>query len=357
MLLIDAYRSRKDELGLPTLDLSSLRLGFGFLPTKSARAHEAGPSPPLSDLANISCMTELQIDNWNASPGDEYVPFELIDEDIFSEATSLNSLIVERYSRDMVALTKKLAPFGKLDQLEVTRYFETLESNDPPFELSLDVQGEAIYSEPFFNTGCRWRKLSYGTKLAHDRGHRSTYHLRNFWYDCSFLEEFSLPMREEDIKIFKAEIMPKAKKLGTLMITGGFIEQHEFLQPSYSRYSQMSKAEQYDDDGREYEENMREYEQQRVILVKELFQINRRLKKQDSGFKPLKYVGLVDMVYCCMLQPLGEPITSTSFSLESLDLSEGISAGDNYQIVKLAPDQARGFGMVRRLYPDKDFWF
>jgi len=241
--LIKYYHSRRTELGIPLLQLSELRLGFGFIPTGSYIAFPEDDY--MSQLTQLNYLTHLQIDNWHSNPGDIAVPFYSIHIDLFAAAKNLKKITVERVSSDIGQLCEMLRfsndGISKLDEIEVYRYFETL---DPIKLPSYDptIQGEPLYSECPSAASFAWRKIAYGTKIESHKmrrpGEGILYRLIKW---CEELEELAAPVDGEELYWLKTVVVPKAKKLRILMLSGSYLESNQFLQPSYDLWRMMSQ--------------------------------------------------------------------------------------------------------------------
>lgn len=98
------------------------------------------------------------------------------------------------------------------------------------------------------------------------------------------------------------------------------------------------------------------YEAQRLSLAKELFKLNRQLRARDSDVAALRYVGVGVHVYCCMMPLLGRSEGAEVFSIEN-NRPDGTVAVEEFQVIKLSPDQAQAFSAVRRLVRKGDAVF
>jgi hypothetical protein len=349
--LINCYQLRRIEWGISLLRLSELRLGLGFLP--SARRFHYIEDDYLKDLTDLAALIELHIYNWNLDP-DWAVPYWEIHPSLFAGAICLRKILVERLSPDIVELINLLKSSGSgtvnLDTIEVSRYFETVEpvqeEEDEEF-FDNEFLGKPLYSLPLEQTGLHWRRASYGTKLKNDKQNMAEHLLHNFVAQCPDLEELSIPMSPEHVEFFKSSIMPKARRLHTLMLPRVHIAD---LAPllHHSIYSQKKSKRiklEYDE---ELQKTEQEYEERRIDFVTDLFALNRHLVQQDMDIAPLRYIGLGIHVYCCMLPVPGVSKPQISISVEHAS-SDGTTTVEKYQILKLCPDQAREFASVRRL--------
>lgn len=133
--LINYYRSRRESLRKPLLRLSKLHLDYGYLPVN------LGKNFPEEDylvhLTDLGALTSLRLDNWHR--GDFHsVRKQLceISANIFSRATQVRRITVERLSSDILTLINTLKSSSSkpdvLDEIEVSRYFETLQPANNP---------------------------------------------------------------------------------------------------------------------------------------------------------------------------------------------------------------------------------
>ena len=131
--LINYYHSNRGAQ--PLLKLSHLHLGIGFLPVKPGWSFPEDSY--LDQLTDLQALTELCLDNWNVVPEHYSLPDSEIHPSLFSNATSLKKLSVERFGPDISELIHSVKNSGSEsinhDELEVTRYFETLKTGDEEF--------------------------------------------------------------------------------------------------------------------------------------------------------------------------------------------------------------------------------
>ena len=178
----------------------------------------------------------------------------------------------------------------------------------------------------------------------HHRIRPRTY-FKTFVPICSEIEGLSIPVNEEHIQLFKANVMPRTKKLHTLMIPGGHISDLQVPESSRSQRGQDNKQRKLDDSIQEIE---REHETQRLNLASYIFETNRRMMQQGPDITPLRYIGIGIHVYCCLLSVLSLWQPGTIFSVEHI-ASNWSRSPEEFQIIKLSHDQAREFDAVGRL--------
>jgi len=357
--LINYYQLKRKERGTLLLRLSKLRLGLGFLP--SAPRFQYMEDDYLKDLTDLTALKELHINNWNLDP-DWDVPYWEIHPTLFIRATHLRKILVERLSPDIVELINLLKSSGSgtvsLDEIEVSRYFETVEpiqQGEAEEFFDGDFQGKPLYSLPLEQTGLHWRRVSYGAKLKNDKQNMAEHLLHNFVARCPNLEELSIPMSSEHVEFFKSSVIPKARGLHTLILPRGHIADLVPSLPHQIDRERMCKRIklEYDEELQKIE---REQEKWRIDFVTDLFAVNRHLVLQNSDIAPLRYIGVGTHVYCCMLPApsISNPEVSIAVNHSS---SDGTTTVEKYQIVKLSSDQARAFPSVRRLDTEDTSFF
>jgi hypothetical protein len=343
--LINYYHSNRGRQ--PLLKLSHLHLGLGFLPVKPG---EVFPEDNYFDqLTDLEALKTLCLDNSSLVPEPFDIPDFEIHASLFSKAKSLKKLSVEQFSADIVELIQLLTAPGDrqitLDELEVTRYFETLKTEDD-FEDYIPEYGEKrLYSVPLIEGGFHWRKLSYGSKIANAPLDTPKDLLRNFIPQCPGIQELSLPMSQENLQVFKTHIMPQSKKLYTLTIPRGFVADLQIPDSPRPERGPDGKRRKLDNSIQELELG---HEARRIDLAKELFETNRKLILQDPEITPLRYVGIGIHVYCCLLSvpSLWQP--KVAFSIENR-MPNRVDTIQQFQIIKLSAGQAYDFDAVRRL--------
>lgn len=341
--LINYYHSNRGTQ--PFLKLSHLHLGLGFLPVKPGWSFPEDGY--LNQLTNLQALTELCLDNWSVVPEHFSIPDYEIHASLFSKATRLKKLSVERFSSDILELIQLLenstsGPIN-LDEIEVARYFETLKTDDEEF--SNEFGEKRLYSVPQEGIGFYWRKLSYGSRSTNAPSKTTEHLLQNFISHCSEIQELSIPMIQEQLQVFKTHVMPQTKKLHTLMIPRGHVADLQVPESSRSERGQDGKRRKLDSS---YQEMEQEHEMQRVDLAKDLFETNRGMVQQDPKITPLRYIGIGIHVYCCLLSVPSLWQAGVVFSAEQT-ASNGSKMMQDFQIIKLSSDQAREFDAVRRL--------
>jgi hypothetical protein len=354
--MINHYQSRREILGMPILKISELHLGLGFLPVE--------PQWPfleddyVKDLTDLTALTDLCLENWHITDSVWTVPYYEIHPKLFSRATRLTKILVERLSPDIVELIDMIknssSDSRSLTEIEVSRYFETVKPNEEGPYNELFV-GKPLYSLPLEQTGLHWRKVTYGTKLNGDGQNMAEHLLQNFVAQCAELEELTIPMSHGHLEFFKSFIMPKARRLHTLMLPREYIADLEVLWHSPAKLEQMGERKRLEYIG-EHQKLEREHEERRIDLVTDLFALNRRILQENRDVCALRYIGISTHVYCCMLPVLGVFNPPVSFSIEH-PASGGTVIVDKFQIMKLSPDQAREFPSVKRLDKDRTNYF
>jgi len=91
-------------------------------------------------------------------------------------------------------------------------------------------------------------------------------------------------------------------------------------------------------------------EEMTVNIATEIFSRNRQLRRQDPDVSALRYVGIEDHIYCCMA---AIPEGSTYAAVFSVDYEDSnMMETEDFYVIKLSIDQARGFDAVKRLDMD-----
>jgi hypothetical protein len=147
--MINHYQARRKQLGTPLLRLSRLHLGLGFSPVK--RYWPLTDPDYKKDLTDLTALADLCIDNWHITDSGRTIPCYDIHPWLFSRATCLEKILVERLSPDiteLIEIVKKSSSYtANLKKIEVSRYSETIERE---IEETWDViyHGKPLYSLP-----------------------------------------------------------------------------------------------------------------------------------------------------------------------------------------------------------------
>lgn len=362
-MVISEFRSRRQQLEQPALQLESLHLGIGTMPWTNPRFEPTADY--LDGLTDLSYLISLRLDNmhylWSEGP---IVPFESIDPTLFKRAINLKRISVERFGPDILRLVQLLqdvqAPL-KLDALDVLEYGNTLQPDSAPefldeFFRPGEYVGEPIYSVPLHETGHAWRRLCYSGPLvwgdSEEELKKSRELLTHFVARCTALEELIIPIHNRDeLDILKTDVLPCLPNLHTLHLPWPYLAAFlsDLETPWHHPYHlhQMSEEEKE----RLFQEDRlldREQEKSRISLVHELFSYHLQLREHRAEMSPLQYIAINRDVYA-------RHWTDAS--------DEGLyRLNDGSSIIRLSRDEARTVGIVENLCSSwvlevRAYWF
>lgn len=209
--LIRSYQRGCQQRGLGPLGLHSLYLGVGCLCFEPESVEECAPPEPeiLSLLTDTSKLQHLRLDNERYSDSTATHPTWRVGADYLQHTTSLQRLVVERFSDDILQFVQRMNVLGRnsvLASLEVSRYFSGLaDPTRSPLSESDELNElwpcHEVFSENLDQSGYHWKHLSIGaTAQSEELGASEADHpLQDYIPRCHDLETLSFPLTDSHI--------------------------------------------------------------------------------------------------------------------------------------------------------------
>jgi hypothetical protein len=348
-LLVETYDSERGSSGCGLLKLTELHLGSGYLPIEVPLPGKQ-KNDYLSKLTDLSALTALHINNWNAPFDYETgVPFLQIDSTLFENAVNLQRISADRLSEDVVELiqhhcSQQSSASLVLSEICVPRFYETQETVGSTLdddESSL-VRGNALFSWPLSSIApFHGRKLSVGSK-AYSADHDLNAKVLTYISNCVDLEELVLGLLQPQVldhapwQRFTKEVLSKLLKLRVLIMPADEMDLQRTLVPLDPW--QRNWAKRFGLDGKVTEEAATAVVHRKTEVAVEIF----RQIKQSMG--KLQYLGIGRDIYTCMI---AMPYSSAKAAFEVQTSDANGVRNETYQIIQLSTSETMRFKAIQ----------